>query len=625
MDHQIRVLHVDDDEEFAGMVAELLERREVGFRVLTAPSAEAGLEQLDGADVDCVVAGHEMPGQDGIEFLEAVRAERPDLPFILFTGKGSEEIASDAISAGVTDYLGKRSGADRYELLANRIRNAVENYRARQSVAESERRVRRIHERITDGFFAVNTDWEYTYVNERGASLVDVPAEEMLGERVWDVFPEVVGTAFEDALRTAMERQETTSLEEYYPPHETGYDVRIYPSEDGISIYFRDVSHRKEESDLAEQKAKVEALHEVAVALGSCESSDEVYEHVIGAAEEILEFDVALADAAEGDVLVPKSVAENLPEEGYYEETPIDAGDNLGARVYRTGETDMADDLRMRDVVPADARYRSALTVPIGEYGVFQAVGELPGLFDESDRELTELLIRHAEEALARIERERELERRTRELERQNERLEQFASVVSHDLRNPLNVAIGRLELVAEDCDSEHLEDVARSHERMQALIEDLLELARQGDAVTATERVALPDVVEACWGNVETATATLETVTDAVIEAHRSRLQQLVENLLRNAVEHGNGDVTITVGRLDDDAGFYLEDDGPGIPEAEREDVFEQGYSTAESGTGFGLAIVQEIAQAHDWSVAVTQGASGGARFEVTGVETVS
>jgi len=115
------------------------------------------------------------------------------------------------------------------------------------------------------------------------------------------------------------------------------------------------------------------------------------------------------------------------------------------------------------------------------------------------------------------------------------------------------------------------------------------------------------------------TAEATLVVESDQRIQADRSRLQQLVENLVRNAVEHGGADVTVTIGALED--GFYAEEDGPGIPTENRDAVFEMGYSTIEDGTGFGLSIVNQIADAHGWTVHVTEGSDGGARFEITGI----
>ncbi len=265
--------------------------------------------------------------------------------------------------------------------------------------------------------------------------------------------------------------------------------------------------------------------------------------------------------------------------------------------------------------------------------------------------------------------------KRELELERQKDRLDEFASVVSHDLRNPLNVAQGRLELAREDGDgdgesSEQLADVAWALDRMDELIDDLLTLARKGEQVSELEAVELAALAGDCWQNVETPGATLRVEVDRTIVADRSRLQQLLESLFRNSVEHGStrsqcdsrtndavehgsagsgseppddsveygstgsrsqspdgsgeddGTVTITVGPLED--GFPVEDDGVGIPEEKRGDVFDVGYSTSTTGTGFGLRIVEQVVEAHGWEISVTEGDAGGARFEITGVEIV-
>jgi signal transduction histidine kinase len=207
-----------------------------------------------------------------------------------------------------------------------------------------------------------------------------------------------------------------------------------------------------------------------------------------------------------------------------------------------------------------------------------------------------------------------------RKLERQNERLEEFASIVSHDLRNPLYVADGRLELIRDECASDHIDDVAQALDRMDALIEDLLTLAREGSRVDEIEQIELANVVKNSWQTVKTRQATLNFDTSQVIKADQSRLQQLFENLYRNAIEHASNDVTVSVGAIDD--GFYVADTGPGIPESDREEVFEAGYSTNEDGTGFGLRIVEQIADAHGWEIVVTESEESGARFEITGVE---
>ena len=205
-------------------------------------------------------------------------------------------------------------------------------------------------------------------------------------------------------------------------------------------------------------------------------------------------------------------------------------------------------------------------------------------------------------------------------LQQQKERLEEFARIVSHDLRNPLAVAAGRLELVREEYESDDIDAIARALERMNVLIEDLLTLAREGESVQDVEQVALDTLARECWQTVEQENAILDIQSDRVLTADRSRLRQVIENLLRNAIEHGGEDVSIRLGGLDD--GFYLEDDGPGIPESGRAAVFEAGLSTRHDGTGYGLSIVKEIVEAHGWDIQVTEGSDGGARFEITGVE---
>ena len=208
--------------------------------------------------------------------------------------------------------------------------------------------------------------------------------------------------------------------------------------------------------------------------------------------------------------------------------------------------------------------------------------------------------------------------RRQRELERKNEQLDRFASVVSHDLRNPLNVASGRARLAAETGEASHAEAVTDALDRMEDIIDDILTLAREGQTIDETERVSLASVAEDAWDHVDTAEATLSVTTNRTVDADPARLQRLFENLFRNCIEHGGADVAVTVGDTETDDGFYVADDGPGIPPAERDTVLEHGYTTASDGTGLGLAIVASIAQAHGWEVEVTESERGGAQFDV-------
>lgn len=182
------------------------------------------------------------------------------------------------------------------------------------------------------------------------------------------------------------------------------------------------------------------------------------------------------------------------------------------------------------------------------------------------------------------------------------DRLERFAAVVSHDLRNPLTVASGRLEVLQDRYDDEDLDDEVGDRE--------------PADVGWLAERA---------WETVETGDATLVVASTSELRGDPDQLRQLLGNLFRNAVEHAGEGVTVTVGALDGEPGFYVGDDGPGIPPADREQVFDQGYSSKSGGTGFGLTIVETVAAAHGWKVSVTESESGGARFAFRGVETVA
>jgi len=227
-----------------------------------------------------------------------------------------------------------------------------------------------------------------------------------------------------------------------------------------------------------------------------------------------------------------------------------------------------------------------------------------------------------------------ERHRQERKLRRQNERLDQFASVVSHDLRNPLSIAMGNVDLLRETVEfdagetaeaaetaAEAVDATADALERMDDLVDDLLTLAREGRTVDDPVPVDLGAAARRSWEGVETAGMDLAVDADETILADDDRLQQLFENLYRNAREHAGEDATVTVRSLSDGSGFSVADDGPGIPADERADVFEPGYSSHDNGTGFGLNIVREIARAHGWSVDVTD-ADPGARFEFRSVE---
>ena len=605
----IRILHVDDDPEFVEMAATVLERADDRFVVETATRVDEGLARLAEGDVDCIVSDYDIPGQNGIEFLEAVRENHGRLPVILFTGKGSEAVASEAISAGVTDYLRKGTGTERYELLANRIENAVEAYHSRRLLDERTRRLETLISNLPGIVYRCRNDPEWTMEAVEGEveRLVGYAAEglergdvvwgeEILHpedrEDVWETVQEelVDGETFEVTYRAVTADGTTKWL------WERGRVVD--QRDDGPEIlegFITDITERKErERELERRTDDLESL---------TDELEEQYRYLFENAPVM----AVVTRAEDGRPVVDDCNRRFVETVGYDRDGIVDEElvtfytpeskrkllEDGGYERALRGEF-MRED---RELVADDGEVVETLLRAVPRYDARdQIVGTLALYIDVSER---------------------------RELERQKARLEEFASIVSHDLRNPLSVARSRARLAQEEGDLTHLDDVIRAHDRMEALIDDLLTLARSGDRIAETEAVDLAALVETCWADAPTDDATLRIETERVVRADRSRLRQLVENLLRNAVEHGStgGErVTVTVGDTTD--GFYVADDGPGIPESDRDQVFDAGYSTDPAGTGFGLRIVEQVATAHGWTVGVTESEADGARFVIGEVD---
>lgn len=937
MPQSIRVLHVDDESGFGDLTATCLERQDDRFTVQTATSAAEGLASIREHPPDCIVSDYDMPDQTGIEFLESVREEWPDVPFILFTGKGSEEVASDAISAGVTDYLQKERGTDQYAVLANRILNTVERVRTkrqqerqleaienaqegisildedgsylyvnkafadihgydpdelvgehwelvypdediskirektisaaehvgnwrgettglradgtavdvdhtltvtnrgelvctardvsekkereqrlRQSVARlealfenspdmisihdlegnivdpnprlcektgydaatltdmkiweldqriNEREVRallngmdvgdrrrlrgeyqqqsgstvpvevhiqrldlagenrfavisrditerirtektrqQIINRMSDAVVEVDPDWQITLVNNRTEEFSGQTEADLVGRDFWAIFADARGTRFEDEYRHAMDAREEVSVVDYYSGVDEWFDVRVYPNEDGgLAFYFQTITEYKERqrelerterryraifdapdilAGILDTDGKLVEQNQTAMEYVDAELDDVVGEpfwetpwwpddfrtairrkveraaggeyvtyeadltksngdpyNVSGAIRPVTDGDgevVSLVVSAR-DITKSKQYERELEEltsqyEALIEHFPNGAvflfDDDL--RYIRAGGTELSTvglasetfqgktpyDLFSEEIAGRTARYYRAAFH--GEESTYQQtyqgedyeVRTIPIRDDTGDVIYGMAVARNVTQEI----------KRKRDLKRQNERLEEFASVVSHDLRNPLQVAQGNLELAQLDCDSSYLDGVADALDRSQMLIDDLLTFARSGDTVGNPEQVSLSAVAKECWEVIPNKSATLTVETSQTISANRSRLRQLLENLLTNAVEHGGEGVTIRVGALSN--GFYVADDGAGIPPADRESIFESGYSTGENGAGLGLQIVKQVVDAHDWKIRVTDSESGGTRFDITEIE---
>ncbi|WP_080506087.1 GAF domain-containing protein [Halorubrum sp. BV1] len=791
-DGRCRILVVDDEPGAADLAAVHVDRLVDGVETVARTDPEAALGVVRDECVDCVVSDYNMPELDGLELLEAVRSIDSDLPFVLFTGRGSEGIASEAISAGVTDYLQKGVGRDRYEVLANSVANALDRRRAERDLREVNAKVTAIHgfasdltsvhdttevfERVVDAVEEIldfdrcvtarlegdrlrpaarseradpdeiaafepaervrtgdadrgvetpaDVEGVETWVDVEERSVIRVPIgsegvfyavaadcdafdardvefaelvaahaadaieqieteDELRGERdrlsaLFDDLPlpaartvsrpgagrrlEATNDAFEATFGyAASDRGYQAICDAIVPDDADGVDlagvadggtasrveVRRHTTE-GVRDFILHVIpvERPRETvvytvyaDIGEQK-RVERilrrLHETTRTMLRGDDCEAIAEIATRAAIDILEFPssgVRLYDD-DRDALLPTALsAEARASLG--DRPAFGPGDGIIWEAFERGEPIAVDDLDATETVIEYGDLRSILVVPLGDHGVMPLGSDEAGFFDDTAVQLARVLGANVTVALDRADRTRQLRERDDDLKREVERLEKFAGLVSHDLRNPLNVATGRVELACERVDDAdalaNLDKATDAHDRMEELIDDLLALARQGRTVDDPEPVSLAAAAERAWRTVDTTRATLDVRDgDAAIEADPERLRTLFENLFTNSVEHGldHGDasatparadstgtdcLSVTVGSLPD--GFYVADDGTGF-DIDPEAAVEYGTSDNPGGTGFGLAIVREIAAAHGWEFAIDEAASG-ARFE--------
>ncbi|KAB1188269.1 MULTISPECIES: response regulator [Haloferax] len=653
----VHVLHVDDEPSLTDLVSIFLEREagDVDLSVSTSNTGSEALDRLRQERIDCVVSDYDMPGIDGLAFLRAVRAEHPDLPFILFTGKGSEEVARDAFRVGATDYMQKDTGTDQYTVLANRVVNAVSQSRAK---AASERYGTAI-EVLDSGVYSLDSDARFSSVDDVFCDLTGYSRADILGTRFSDIIedaPDELETVFETV--TGADGPDTERFEAHLSPgpnypHDDllceGH-LAARPEEDdelGVIGTLQDVTERRRYRDRIHYETRLkDAILDTSTSLMSAEA-DEIgtkIEWTLQRVGEVAGLDRCSVYLYDDETNV--AVRMHDWQGGQYTPHPncISLHDARWL-VTRLHQFENACLHSASDLPPEASNTKRLLeSVDTGGFVAIPMVSKwsLVGfvVFDVVDdgRSWTDTEVDLLRSVGNNITHTLARQRRERELRRQNDRLEEFASVVSHDLRNPLNVAKGFVELARDENDLTYLDRALDGVTRMDTLLNDVLTLARQGRKVGETDSVAIERVAERAWMAVDTGTNAVLVVEDGLgtTPADEGRLQQAFENLFRNAVEHSstgshashdNGaehgpttsDVNIVVRVGPTSTGFYVADDGPGIPEEKREIVFEHGHTTSESGSGFGLSIVESIVEAHGWELSVTppEPDLGGARFE--------
>ncbi|WP_436346079.1 sensor histidine kinase [Natronorubrum sp. FCH18a] len=454
----------------------------------------------------------------------------------------------------------------------------------------------------------------YLYVNPAFEQLFEQSRDEILGKRSEDIHPDVNVEQINEMDREVLSERESNKYVEDFRidgKRRVFFNVRapLFDADgDPYAIYgiATEITERKEREE------SMQALAEAGPRLLECETMESVGSVAVSVAKSVLNQPITaiLVPDERDDVLRPIVMTDEATDL-LGDSTTTTWGSGIAGRVFSTGDRHASGDVSTDSTADrSDTPIESEIIVPLGEHGVLFAGSTETREFDEHDLEFATILGAMIQGTIDRVDRERQLQTK-------NQRLEEFSNVLAHDLRNPLAVAKGYVELARETGNLDHLTDVEEGVERAMSIMDGLLALARTGQGITDFEEGALERLATEAWSSIETRDASLRVETDRPITADLGWLQQLFENAFRNAVEHGGSGVSVRVGAID--GGFYIADDGPGI-DPERRDRLLEGDS-ADGDVRFGFKIIQDVVDAHGWELSIGESDEGGAKFEIVGV----
>lgn len=343
------------------------------------------------------------------------------------------------------------------------------------------------------------------------------------------------------------------------------------------------------------------------------ETDEELYEASLDAVTQVLDADSSQLVRVEDDTL---EVVASSNADGFEDESIPVASDIVG-QLDLIGRSHVFEDIRdVRSVSASQAGVtdnqlvpRSLLVVPVDSIGLLVAMDGSTDAFNESDQQWAEQLAQLIDGVLQSNE--------SSDDDPEIDRLNRIATILSHDFAGPLTVARGSIELAEETGDEAYFDRAYSALDQIEQLVEGIERLARDGDSYPRPEMLELRSIAEEVWPAIEYGDSTLDIVGSRKLLADEHALAQLLRNLFSNAIDHGGDGVTVRIGTHPD--GFFVEDDGPGIPMEDREVIFSWGYTNGDGHKGIGLSIVEQICAVHDWDISVTDSDLGGARFEVT------
>jgi PAS domain S-box-containing protein len=592
---KMRVLHVDDDAEFLAVAKQCLEEQGQ-FQVDTAMSAEKALEKLKNAEYDAVVVDYQMPGKNGLELLKRLRQEGSDIPFILLTCKGKEEIAIEALNSGVYQYIDKQGGAEAtYEELKRSICNAVKRRRTERLLKESENRLRQITENMQDMLLLTDVNLIITYASASHKWILGYEPNEMTGKCIFDlVHPDDLPRVMEVAKKTLGDGSEVKM--EVRIRHADGHYLLLgFTGKDlnddngqliGTMLTSRDITESKKISEKAHFQARL--LNAVGQAIIATDMNGTITYWNLAAEQ--------LYGWTETEVL-GRNIVDVTPAETSREQA-ADILNRLIAGEYWSGE------------FLAKRRDGTAFPAIVTDAPITNDRGEFIGIIGIST-DITEQ--KWMQEVLGQA---------IAEVAGLNEKLRVVEGLTRHDIRNKLCALNGRIYLLKKRFGGnqealQHLMDMELVSQQMSRIMEfEKIYIQVGAEELKCVDVETHLNEAASLFSDLKGAQLINECHGLTVLAD--SLLRQLFYNLIDNTLKYGEKTSKIRVHYEEEENQLKLiyEDDGVGIPAEMKSNIFNEGYGR---GTGFGLYLLKRICEAYGWTIQETGKPGQGAQFTMT------
>ncbi|MFP4142339.1 MAG: PAS domain S-box protein [Thermoplasmata archaeon] len=550
------------------------------------------------------------------KILEDEDAEPTDSDFMSTISIPMSDIGVFQSHSYEEDYYDKED-LELAELFVSYVTEAINRMNTAKALKESERKFRTIIDNSADAIFLTDQEGYYTYTNQAALDLLGYTREEFKDMNIGDLSREEDIEKhldiFEKVFKEKRVFTELTLVKKDGTTISVDLNTVLLPN--GL-IYgsCRDITERKElEKRIQENKDKLEKLNEISAKFQTYGSKEDLFSFAIDAAEYVLDFDICAINAPEGDFMKAVTTSSNFPKDASSRAKPLPIDNSLAGRTYLEKRSFLINDKdENEDINPTRDDFESGISVPIGKYGVFQAVSSEVAHFDEEDLKMAQLLTNHVSEALNRIE--------------VQQREDFLHSLLRHDLGNMIQIIQGYVQLVEDQVDGETLEMIKRS-EKATKNAQELIEKVRTlrdviNEDVTGTLDVSsvLDTIISDYEDILERENIELECDKKEMEVRGGPLLEELFSNILENSIKHSRCDqIRISCEVGEEEIVVKIEDDGKGISDEDKDRLFERGYKSGEeSGSGLGLYLVKEIAESYGGNVEIKDSELGGARFDV-------